>query len=110
MFKKTVPKIIGTLGQQPPFTFVITSLLAEDLITDEEREHIEAKPSPAEKGNEIIKRLQKKIKGSDDPVQCLLKICDVFESEEVNDETLKKHGASMRKEVSSKKTSGSYHS
>ena len=102
MFKETIPKIIGTLGQEPPFTIVTVSLSAKYLITDEELEHIETKPTPVEKGKEITKRLQKKIKDSDDPVGCLKKICDVFESEEVNNETLKKHGASMRSEVSGK--------
>ena len=104
VFKKTIPDIIETLGQEPPFTMVTTLLTTKDLITDEELEHIETKPTSVEKGREIIKRLQKKLKDSDDPVGCLLKICDVFESEKVNNETLRKHGASMRSEVSSKKT------
>ena len=102
MFKETIPKIIGTLGQEPPFTIVTVSLSAEELITDDELEHIESKPTPVEKGKEITKRLQKKIQASDDPVGCLLKICDVFESEEVDNETLRKHGASMRSKVSGK--------
>ena len=103
MFKETIPKIIGTLGQEPPFTIVTVSLSAKYLITDEELEHIETRPTaPIEKGKEITKRLQKKIKDSDDPVQCLLTICDVFESEEVDNETLRKHGASMRSNFTSK--------
>ena len=96
VFKKTIPKIIGTLGQEPPFIIVTASLSAEELITDQELKHIKAKPSPAEKGDEITQKLLNKIEGSDDPVQCLLTICDVFESEEVDNETLRKHGASMR--------------
>ena len=96
MFKKTIPKIIGTLGQEPPFIIVTASLSAEELITDQELKHIKAKPSPAEKGDEITQKLLNKIEGSDDPVQCLLTICDVFESEDVDNETLRKHGASMR--------------
>ena len=102
MFKETIPKIMGTLGQEPPFIIVTASLSAKYLITDEELEHIETKPTPIEKGKEITKRLQKKIKDSDDPVGCLLTICDVFESEEVNNETLRKHGASMRSNFTSK--------
>ena len=102
VFKETIPKIIGTLGQEPPFTIVTVSLSAEELITDDELEHIESKPTPVEKGKEITKRLQKKIQASDDPVGCLLKICDVFESEEVDNETLRKHGASMRSNFTSK--------
>ena len=104
MFKKTIPKIIGTLGQEPPFIIVTASLSAEDLITDQELEHIESKSAPAEKGKEITQKLRNKIKSSDDPVQCLLTICDVFESEEVDNETLRKHGASMRSNFTSKKT------
>ena len=104
MFKKTIPKIIGTLGQEPPFIIVTASLSAEDLITDSELKHIKAKPSPAETGDEITQKLLNKIEASDDPVQCLLTICDVFESEEVDNETLRKHGASMRSNFTSKKT------
>ena len=102
MFKKTIPKIIGTLGQEPPFIIVIKSLSAEDLITDQELKHIKAKPSPAEKGGEITQKLLNKIEASDDPDQCLLTICDVFESEDVDNETLKKHGARMRSNFTSK--------
>ena len=90
VFKKTIPKIIGTLGQEPPFIIVTASLSAEELITDQELKHIKAKPSPAEKGDEITQKLLNKIEGSDDPVQCLLTICDVFESEDVDNETLSK--------------------
>ena len=104
MFDETTPKIMGTLGQEPPFTIVTMSLLAKKLITDDELEEIESKPAPAKKGKEITKWLQKRIKASNDPVGCLLKICDVFESEDVNNETLKKHGASMRSNFTSKKT------
>ena len=104
MFKKTIPKIIGTLGQEPPFIIVTASLSAEELITDQELMHIKAKPTPAEKGDEITQKLLNKIEASDDPVQCLLTICDVFESEEVDNPILKKHGASMRSNFSSKKT------
>ena len=96
VFKKTIPKIIGTLGQEPPFTIVTVSLSAEELITDDELQKIESKPTPVEKGKEITQRLLTKIKDSNDPVQCLKKICDVFESEDVDNETLRKHGASMR--------------
>ena len=102
VFKETIPKIIGTLGQEPPFIIVTTLLTTKYLITDEELEHIETKPTPAKKGKEITQKLQKKIKDSDDPVQCLLTICDVFESEEVNNEILRKHGASMRSNFTSK--------
>ena len=99
-----------TLGDEPPFKIVIKKLSAEDLITDPEVKHIKAKPSPAEKGDEITQRLLDRIKDSDDPVQCLLTICDVFESEQVANPTLKKHGENMRSNFTSKKTSGSYHS
>ena len=102
MFKETIPKIIGTLGQEPPFIIVTASLSAEELITDQELVHIKAKSTPAEKGDEITQKLLNRIEASDDPVQCLLTICDVFESEEVDNETLRKHGASMRSNFTSK--------
>ena len=98
MFKKTIPKIIGPLGQEPPFIIVTASLSAEELITDQELKHIKAKSTPAEKGDEITQKLLNKIEASDNPVQCLLTICGVFES----NETLRKHGASMRSNFTSK--------
>ena len=97
------------LGDDAFFTNVIKKLSAEDLITDAEVKHIKAKSTPAKKGDEITQRLLDKIKASDNPVQCLLTICDVFESEKVDNETLKEHGANMRSNFTSK-TSGSYHS
>ena len=93
------------LGDDPFFTTVIKKLAAEELITDLEVKHIKAKRSPAEKGDEITQRLLDKIKSSDNPVQCLLTICDVFESEV----KLKKHVTNMRNSVTSKKISGSCH-
>ena len=96
VFKETIPKIIGTLGQEPPFIIVTVKLRAEDLITNQELKYIKAKPSPVEKGDEITQKLLDKIEASDNPVQRLLTICDVFESEDVDNEILRKHGASMR--------------
>ena len=110
VFQKKIPKIIGTLGDEPLFTNVTTSLRANGLITNPELKHIRAKPSPAEKGNEITQKLLDKIKASNDSVKCLLTICDVFESEDVDNPILKEHGKDMRKEVTSKKISGSCHS
>ena len=46
--------------------------------------------------------LRDKIKGSDDPNACLLTICDIFESDDVDNAILKKHGANMRASISSK--------
>ena len=110
MFNAITDEIMGTLGQEPPFNIVTMSLLAKYLITDDELEEIEAMPTPAQKGKKITKFLKKKIEQSDDPVGCLLTICDVFESEKVDNAKLKKYGASMRSNFPSKKTSGSYHS
>ena len=100
VFTKTIPKIIGTLGDEPLFTIVTASLRAEKLITDQELKHIKAKSAPAGKGDEITQKLLDKIRGNDNPVQCLLKICDVFE--ESGNDTLKREGESMRSKVSSK--------
>ena len=102
MFKKTIPKIIGTLGDEPLFTIVTVKLRAEDLITNQELKHIKAEPSPVKKGDEITQKLLDKIEASDNPVQYLLKICDVFESKNVDNEILKKYGAKMRSKVSGK--------
>ena len=102
MFKETIPEIIGTLGQEPPFTIVTELLSSKNLITEEEVLLIETKPTPVTKGKEITRRLLTKIKDSDDPVGCLLTICDVFESETVNSAKLKKYGENMRKKFPSK--------
>ena len=102
MFIKIIPDIITTLGDEPLFTIVTASLRAAELITDLELKYIKAKPSPVEKGGETTQKLLDKIKGSDDPVQCLLTICDVFESKNVENEILKKYGAKMRSKVSGK--------
>ena len=50
----------------------------------------------SEKGNELTQKLLCKIEASDDPVDCLWTICDVFESEKVNNEGLMRHGKNMR--------------
>ena len=101
MFNEIIPEIIGTLGQEPPFTIVTASLSSKKLITKEEVQLIKAKPIPAEKGDEITQKLLDKIEDSDDPVQCLLTICDVFESKKVNNAKLKKHGENMRSNFTS---------
>ena len=47
-------------------------------------------------------KLKDKIKESDDPNACLLTICDIFESDDVDNAILKKHGENMRASISSK--------
>ncbi|XP_019863938.1 PREDICTED: uncharacterized protein LOC109593181 [Amphimedon queenslandica] len=101
VFKKTLPKLISTLGKDPPFTVVTTALYAEDLITGQELEAIKTKQG-VQRGSEVGFKLDDKIKESDDPNACLLAICEIFESEGVDNAILKKHGASMRTSISSK--------
>ena len=101
VFRKTLPKLINVLGKNPPFSVVTASLNAEDLITDQELEAIRTKQG-VERGSEVAYTLRDKIKESDDPNVCLLKICEIFESEDVDNAVLKKHGANMRTSISSK--------
>ncbi|XP_019863782.1 PREDICTED: uncharacterized protein LOC109592915, partial [Amphimedon queenslandica] len=99
VFKKTLPKLINTLGKEPPFTIVTASLYAKGLITEQELEAIKTKQG-VERGSEVAFKLTDKIKDSDDPTACLLTICEIFESDDIDNHTLKKHGASMRKSIS----------
>ncbi|XP_019853880.1 PREDICTED: uncharacterized protein LOC109583126 isoform X1 [Amphimedon queenslandica] len=99
VFKKTLPKLINTLGKEPPFTIVTASLYAKGLITEQELEAIKTKQG-VERGSEVAFKLTDKIKDSDDPIACLLTICETFESDDIDNHTLKKHGASMRKSIS----------
>ena len=101
VFRKTLPKLIYTLGKDPPFSIVTASLNAEDLITKQELEAIQTK-HVAERGSEVGFKLTDKIKESDDPNACLLTICDIFESKKVDNAILKKHGENMRASISSK--------
>ena len=47
-------------------------------------------------------KLRDKIRESDDPNACLLTICDIFGSDDVDNAILKKHGENMRASISSK--------
>ena len=60
------------------------------------------------RGSQVTHLLYSKIeeksgKSREEAVQCLLDICDVFESREVDSESLKEHGMSMRRAISSKR-------
>ncbi|XP_019858013.1 PREDICTED: uncharacterized protein LOC109586279 [Amphimedon queenslandica] len=99
VFKKTLPKLINTLWKDPLFTVVTATLYAEGLITKQELEAIKTKQG-VERGSEVAFKLTDKIKASDDPTACLLTICEIFESDDVENDTLKKHGASMRESIS----------
>lgn len=100
----TFPRLTAALGKEPTFTIVTDFLLGEDLITEQQLEAIKTKSNltDRQRGSEVAHKLHDKIKESDDPTKCLLSICDIFESEDVNNETLKKHGESMRRIISSK--------
>ena len=73
-------------------------LFGKGIITKQEISRIKTTPNlnDEDRGSEVAFLLYDKLSESDDPVICLLKICDVFESGPVNDASLKKHGANMR--------------
>ena len=73
-------------------------LFGEGIITIQEISGIKTTPNlnNEDRGSEVAFLLYNKISESGDPVQCLQKICGVFESGTVNDASLKKHGANMR--------------
>ncbi|XP_019863280.1 PREDICTED: uncharacterized protein LOC109592202, partial [Amphimedon queenslandica] len=100
VFIKTLPKLINTLGKDPPFTVVTASLYGMGLITKQELEAIKTKQG-VERGSKVGFTLRDKIHDSDDPNACLLAICEIFESDDVNNDILRKHGASMRTSISS---------
>ena len=81
-------------------------LFGKRIITRQEISGIESQPNlnEGQRGAEVVFLLYDKISESDAPVQCLLKICDVFESGAVNDASLKKHGANMRSKFTGNKS------
>ena len=105
VFQELVPVISPLIGRH--FVNVTSSLIGEDIITIQEISGIESQPNlnNGQRGTKVAFLLYDKIKESDDPVQCLLKICGVFESGTVNDASLKKHGVNMRSELIGKKSS-----
>ncbi|XP_019850964.1 PREDICTED: uncharacterized protein LOC109581348 [Amphimedon queenslandica] len=109
VFKEAVPELTKILGRDPPFTTVTESLNAKNLITDDELRAVKRQGlTEHQRGSEVAEKLKNKIGDSDDPDGCLLKICDVFESDTVDYPTLKDYGANMRKSISnqSRQTSG----
>ena len=82
-------------------------LFGKHIITIQEISGIESQPNlnDGQRGTKVAFLLYDKIKESGDPVQCLLKICGVFESGTVNDASLKKHGANMRSKFTSERLS-----
>ena len=87
------------------FINVTSGLFGKGIITSQEISRIKTTPNlnNEDRGSEVAFLLYDKIKESDEPVQCLLKICDVFESDLVNDASLKKHGANMRSKFTSER-------
>ncbi|XP_019850958.1 PREDICTED: uncharacterized protein LOC109581344 [Amphimedon queenslandica] len=104
VFKEAVPELTKILGRDPPFTTVIESLNGKGLITDDELRAVKRQGlAEHQRGSEVAEKLKNKIGDSEDPDGCLLKICDVFESDTVDYPTLKDYGAKMRKSISIKK-------
>ena len=96
-----LPRLTAALGKEPTFTIVTDFLLVDELITLQQFDSTKFKSnlSDQQRGSEVAHYLLDNIKTHDDPLKCLLKICDVFEDEEVGSDVLKKHGASMRSKI-----------
>ena len=109
VFQKLVPVISPLIGRH--FTNVTNGLFGENIITSQEISGIKSQPNlnDGQRGSEVAFLLYNKIKEidnrGDDPVQFFLKICDVFESDLVNDASLKKHGVNMRSKFTSERLS-----
>ena len=105
VFQELVPVISPLIGRH--FTNITSGLFGNGIITKQEISGIKTTPNLNDeaRGSEVAFLLYEKISESDDPVQCLLKICDVFESGTVNDASLKKHGANMRSKFTSERLS-----
>ena len=105
IFQEKFGEICPLIGKRKNFTSVTSNLLAKKMITDKEIDQIESQQNlnDGERGKKIADLLKDKIKeDKDQAAQCLLNICDVFESELVDNEPLRKLGASMREMLSSK--------
>ena len=105
VFQKLFADISPLIGRH--FTNVTNGLFANGIMTKQEISGIKTKLNlnDEDRGSEVAYLLYDKIKDSDDPVQCILKICDVFKSGTVNDASLKKHGANMRSKFTSERLS-----
>ncbi|XP_019850955.1 PREDICTED: uncharacterized protein LOC109581343 isoform X2 [Amphimedon queenslandica] len=109
VFGKVLTKLSKILGREPPFTIVTAELNAKGLIADGQLSAVKRQGlTNDQRGNEVAEKLKEKIGDSDNPNECVLKICDVFESDTVDYPTLKGYGAKMRKSISnqSRQTSG----
>ena len=104
VFQELAPDISLLIGKH--FTNVTNGLFRKRIITRQEISGIESQPNlnEGQRGRKVALLLYDRIKESDDPVQCLLKICDVLESGAVNDASLKKHGANMRSKLTGNKS------
>ena len=104
VFQELVLVISPLIGRH--FVNVTNGLFGKCIITRQEISGIESQPNlnNGERGRKVAFLLYDKIKESDDPVQCLMKICDVFESHTVNNAPLKKHGAHMRSKLTGNKS------
>uniref|UniRef100_A0A1X7V243 Death domain-containing protein n=1 Tax=Amphimedon queenslandica TaxID=400682 RepID=A0A1X7V243_AMPQE len=104
VFGKVLTKLSKILGREPPFTIVTAELNAKGLIADGQLSAVKRQGlTNDQRGNEVAEKLKEKIGDSDNPNECVLKICDVFESDTVDYPTLKGYGAKMRKSISIKK-------
>ncbi|XP_019852857.1 PREDICTED: uncharacterized protein LOC109582563 [Amphimedon queenslandica] len=103
IFQDKFGEIPPLIGKEANFTTVTDNLFAKKLITKKEIAGITTQHNldDNKRGSALAMHLFDKIDVDDDDksAQCLQKICDVFESKNVNNEELKKIGADMRKKL-----------
>ncbi|XP_019852866.1 PREDICTED: uncharacterized protein LOC109582564 isoform X3 [Amphimedon queenslandica] len=104
IFQEVFDEISPLIGKRKNFTNVTNNFFAKKLITKIEINQIESEKNlnDDERGQRIADLLVEKLDDeNEDSAQCLLKICDVFESKKVNNEPLRRLGANMREQLSS---------
>ncbi|XP_019852898.1 PREDICTED: uncharacterized protein LOC109582578 isoform X2 [Amphimedon queenslandica] len=103
IFREKYGDIFPLIGKEPNFTNVTGNLFANKLITPGEIGRIKTQHNldDNKRGDALAMNLFEKIDvdDNDKSAQCLLKICDVFESKKVDNEELKKLGSGMREKL-----------
>ena len=106
IYQEKFGEICPLIGKEPNFTTLTGNLFAKKLITQKEITIITTQHNldDIKRGNALAMHLFGKIDvdDNDKSAQCLRKICEVFESKLVDNEELKKLGASMKEMLSSK--------
>ncbi|XP_019852899.1 PREDICTED: uncharacterized protein LOC109582579 [Amphimedon queenslandica] len=112
IFQEKFGKICPLIGKRENFNTVTGNFFEKKLLAKKKLDQIDSQPNlnDEERGREVAKSLLEKINEDEDQAaQCLLKICDVFQSKDVDNEPLRKIGASMREKLSTKANQTSGH-